>query len=279
MPLWDSVQRSLEKASQEAARIARTQRLRSIIDGLSRQLNTQNNAIVNKAMDLFVSGQLTQSELIPLCQEMINLHQQMNQAQNELKQLQMQASQASQIAQSPQGASNQFAPQGTTGTAPYPVTEGNPNPAYPPPPPAYQSYMDSTNATTVAPPPPGMEPLTVSSIETIEMGMGMATPSALPHTGNRLCAVCRAEIQPNVAFCHNCGSPVQASGSLHLPTMRGGTPEQLNADGQATQVASSTSNLDNDQGTVRASTNPPLAQVSPLPSSDATQAAQQDKEV
>ena len=41
MPLWDSVQRSLEKASQEAARIAKTQRLRSTIDGLTRQVNTQ----------------------------------------------------------------------------------------------------------------------------------------------------------------------------------------------------------------------------------------------
>src|SRR5436189_6159964 len=84
MPLWDSVQRGLEKASQEAARIARTQRLRSTIDGLARQLNMQHNAIFNKTMDLFVTGQLTQSELLPLCQEMINLQQQMNQAQNEL---------------------------------------------------------------------------------------------------------------------------------------------------------------------------------------------------
>src|SRR5207248_1390942 len=63
MPLWDSVQRSLEKASQEAARIAKTQRLRSIIDGLNRQINTQHSSIVNKAMDMFVSGQLTTAQL------------------------------------------------------------------------------------------------------------------------------------------------------------------------------------------------------------------------
>src|SRR5437588_1464702 len=66
MPLWDSVQRSLEKASQEAARMAKTQRLRYTIDGLSRQLSTQNNNIVNKTMDLFRAGELTQSELLPL---------------------------------------------------------------------------------------------------------------------------------------------------------------------------------------------------------------------
>src|SRR5205085_10203652 len=94
MPLWDSVQRSLEKASQEAARIAKTQRLRSIIDGLSRQINLQNNSILNKTMDLFITGQLTQSELLPLCKELANLQQQLNQAQTELKQLQASPPQA-----------------------------------------------------------------------------------------------------------------------------------------------------------------------------------------
>src|SRR5438270_9496749 len=82
MPLWDSVQRSLEKASQEAARIAKTQRLRSIVDGLTRQISTQNNNLLNKTMDLFNAGQLTQSELLPFCQEITNLQQQLNQAQN-----------------------------------------------------------------------------------------------------------------------------------------------------------------------------------------------------
>ena len=88
MPLWDSVQRSLEKASQEAARMAKTQRLRYTIDGLSRQISTQSNNIVNKTMDLFSAGELTQSELLPLCQEITNLQQQLNLAQNELKQIQ-----------------------------------------------------------------------------------------------------------------------------------------------------------------------------------------------
>src|SRR5947209_12466331 len=92
MPLWDSVHRSLEKASQEAARIAKTQRLRSTIDGLTRQVNTQHSSIVNKAMDMFIAGQLTTGELYQLCQEMMNLQQQLNQARNELQQIQIQAS-------------------------------------------------------------------------------------------------------------------------------------------------------------------------------------------
>ena len=286
MPLWDSVQRSLEKASQEAARIARTQRLRSIIDGLSRQINTQNNAIVNKAMDLFVSGQLTQSELLLLCQEMMNLHQQLNQAQIELKQLQAQAnqSQSSQASPAPLSSQsmpnpNQLLPPATTepGQVPYTTasTESEQNALYAPPPPEYQSYMDSTTSNTVPPPPPGIEPLTVSAIETMRINMAPA-PS---QTDSRLCTVCHTEIQPNMPFCHNCGSPVQDNDSLHSPTMRAGSLEQFDANGQATQLASASSayatpdsqgqtsapDLGDNQETVRASTPHPSSDADPAP--------------
>lgn len=291
MPLWDSVQRSLEKASQEAARIARTQRLRSIIDGLSRQINTQNNAIVNKAMDLFVSGQLTQSELLPLCQEMMHLHQQLNQAQIELKQLQAQANQpqSSQVPSAPLPPQsmpnpNQPLPPVITepGQVPYTTasTESGQNALYAPPPsPEYQSYMDSTTSNTVAPPPPGMEPLTVSAFETMRINMGPSLSPAPSQTASRLCAVCHTEIQPNMSFCHNCGAPVQDSDSLHSPTMRAGSFEQLDAHGQATQLASSgsayatpasqgqmnVSDLADNQETVRASTPPPTSDAAPAP--------------
>jgi len=290
MPLWDSVQRSLEKASQEAARIARTQRLRSIIDGLSRQINTQNNAIVNKAMDLFVSGQLTQSELLPLCQEMMNLHQQLNQAQIELKQLQAQAnqSQSSQVSPAPLPPQsmpnpNQLPPPVTTepGQVPYTTasTEGEQNALHAPPPPEYQSYMDSTTSNTVAPPPPGMEPLTVSAIETMRINMAPSLSPAPSQTGSRLCTVCRTEIQPNMPFCHNCGAPVQEGDSLHSPTIRAGSFEQLDAHEQATQLASAgsayatpnnqgqmnASDLGDNQETVRANTPPPASDAAPAP--------------
>ena len=87
MPLWDSVHRGLEKASQEAARIARAQRLRATVDGLSRQMQLQNSLLINKAMELFIAGQLTQNELLPLCQALAQLQYQLNQAQIEMTQL------------------------------------------------------------------------------------------------------------------------------------------------------------------------------------------------
>jgi hypothetical protein len=219
MPLWDSVQRSLEKASQEAARIAKTQRLRSTIDGLSRQVNTQRATIFNRTMDLFIAGQLTQSELLSLCQEMVQFQQHLNQAQLELKQLQ--SSQA-------QGQPNQYAPTTEVGSGPapmpYPPTaEDQLQTGYAPPLPEYQSYLDSTQEGAMAPPPPGVEPLTVSAMETVMMTPANAAPAA----NKQFCRVCHAELPPNIAFCHSCGAPVQNAYSSHSPTIRAGNIEGI----------------------------------------------------
>ena len=215
MPLWDSVQRSLEKASQEAARIARTQRLRSSIDGLTRQINTQQSNILNKAMDMYVAGQLTSTELYPLCQEMMNLQQELYQARNELQQLQVQASQAQ--TPTPQaGAPNPSLPVGQEAL------------------PEYQSYLESTSSMSVPPPPPGVESLMGGSTENIEMNQG--APYIAP-LAKKLCPVCHVELFPNNAFCHSCGAPVQVYESEHSPTMRGGSLENIYTQEEATMRA------------------------------------------
>ncbi|HEY6410538.1 MAG TPA: zinc ribbon domain-containing protein [Ktedonobacteraceae bacterium] len=212
MPLWDSVQRSLEKASQEAARIARTQRLRSTIDALARQINTQHSSIVNKAMDMFVAGQLASSDLLPLCQEMMNLQQELYQTRIELQQLQAQASQAQ--ATMPQAG------------APHsPVQPGQGVPT------EYQSYLDSTSSVAVPPPPPGVESLMVIAVENAEMNQEVPISDS---SVKKLCSICQAELFPNNAFCQSCGAPVQANDSEHQPTMRGGTLEHIYPTEEAT---------------------------------------------
>ena len=235
MPLWDSVQRSLEKASQEAARIARTQRLRSTIDGLARQINTQQNNIFNKVMDMFVAGQLTSSELFPLCQEMMNLQQQLNQARNELQQLQAQASQAQPTSPQASGPNPQLPPGQSAPAAPYASMGEDINPgAYTPTPLEYQSYLDSTSSASVPPPPPGVEALTVSVMETVEMNEGIPGSSS---SAKQFCSVCQAELFPNHAFCQSCGAPVRINNSQHAPTMRVGTVEYSYAADEATMRA------------------------------------------
>jgi hypothetical protein len=282
MPLWDSVQRGLGKAQQEAARIAKGQKLRSTADGLSRQIYTQNNALMQRTMELFVAGQLTQAELLPLCQELANLQQQLNQVQNELKQLQAaQAPMPQTQADMPNIYPSQ--PPVGTGTGSYPQTgDVNPGGAYAPPPPpppssAYQAYFDSTDAFVTPPPPPGMGPgsaTTISQMETISMGQGM-----------QRCLVCHSEIYPNTAFCHVCGSPILPNASPNLPTIRAGTVDSFYAEEQATMRSDAASTYADLDATVRA--NPPVvppvtppAVPPPPPRSDsASDIIEQDKEV
>jgi len=198
MNIWDSVQRGLEKATHEAARIAKVQRLRTSLDGLSKQIEAQQGAITLKAMELFKNGQLTQSELLVLCQELSNFQQQFAQAQSEMKQVQ-------------QSQSNQ-----STQTI-----QPNATIAYTQP--AYSSY-DNTLPDLVPPPPPGVEPLTISSQETIRVDI--PPPPAVGELQH--CAACQAVIIPSNAFCHNCGTPVR-SDSSYQPTIRSSSDGSIDA--------------------------------------------------
>src|SRR5579863_2138341 len=139
MPIWDSVQRGLEKASQEASRIAKTQRLRSTLDTLTRQMNTQSSNLINKTMELYTSGQLTQLELLPLCQELVYLKQQLDDAQNELKQLQV---------NQPSGPMPSISSMPTPAEGSY---ELQPT-VYAPPPPTYETYLAGSEGLTSPPP-------------------------------------------------------------------------------------------------------------------------------
>jgi len=192
MNIWDSVQRGLEKATHEATRIAKTQRLRATLEGLAKQIEAQQQAIVVTAMELFKNGQLTQNELLVLCQELSNFRQQFVQTQSELKQIQHQSNQGTQVVQ----------PNATLYVQQL-----------------YQPY-ESTQPALVPPPPPGVEPLTISSLETMRM-----TQLA---SAQMQCATCQAVLVPDNAFCHNCGTPVSTETS-YQPTVRSSIAEGAEA--------------------------------------------------
>jgi hypothetical protein len=238
MNLWDSVHRGLEKASQEAARIAKTQRLRGNIDNLSRQIHTQHDNLLRKVMELFTSGQLTQSELIPLCQELANLQQQLQAFQSELKHLQ---SLGAPPVQPAQPAAPMAPPPYAPPNSPLPGNEPIAPTVYAPPPPEHQLYIDTTvPVSTPPPPPPSGEPVTVSAIETLLLSTNV---QSLPAVEKQVCSTCRLEVAPGNAFCHNCGSPVHTSNVAHLPTVRGGTLEPVYPEGQETIRSSSSGTL------------------------------------
>lgn len=204
MPIWDSVQRGLEKASQEAARMARTQRLRSTMDNAARQMNTLSSSIVNKTMELFIAGQITHPELLPLCQELENLRQQFEQMQNEMRQIQ--AAQTQTQGQLPPGASP-YPPAMGSNPALYPSTITDAGATqYAPPPPEYSSYVGSTEEDLTPPPPPDV----VS-----------AYPAAQPIAGALRCPACGYEVQPHHTFCQSCGTRIQSNQQGYQDTVRG----------------------------------------------------------
>ncbi|MBA2286798.1 MAG: zinc ribbon domain-containing protein [Ktedonobacteraceae bacterium] len=231
MNIWDSVHRGLEKATQEAARISKIRRLRSTIDGVSREITAQNAALLQQTMDTFVAGQLTQSELLPICQALVNLHQQLRQAEDELKQIQ--ASQSTQaggtITEYPVPSPNE------AGGYTLPSESGELNPTvYAPPPPGGDSSAscppttvasgDAYPPTIYAPPPPppsaspllsAEEPPTISQMRTMSMDVAATSTS---QANTMVCSACQAPLGPQDAFCPQCGAPVQSAGSQHLPT-------------------------------------------------------------
>jgi hypothetical protein len=267
MNIWDSVHRGLEKASHEAARIARIQKLRTQIDGLSRQFNSQQSTLINRTMELFTSNQLTQNQLLPICSELLSIQQQLEQAQNELKQVQSQMPQ-------PQQPQTPLPPVNTTTTyqvtSPYSGNEIPPTIYAPPPPNSDQQPYAAEQNAPVPPPPPG--PQTISAMETLLLG---ATPTPPPPPAIPIsirCAGCHAEITSGLAFCPNCGRAVQENPLAHLPTMRGGTLEPFYPPGQETVRGENTNNIPGervtgpglsipehiaDQATVRGESPPP----------------------
>lgn len=208
MPLWDSVQRGLEKASQEAARMARVQRLRTTADGLALQMNTTSSAIINKTMELFLAGQIAQPEISQLCQQLESFKQQFEQVQAELRQVQ--AAQQAQAQYPPALQAPAYPPPAGDISASYPYISGGEQTEIAPPPPEFQSAMDYSGITPAPPPPPEVA--------------AYAPPP--PITGTPRCTSCGALVQPNHAFCQNCGAPIQRIEQGYQPTVRGSDTSQ-----------------------------------------------------
>lgn len=229
MNIWDSVHRGLEKASNEAGRIAKTQRLRSAIDKMGRQMQEREAALFNSVMHLFSIGALNQSELLPLCQEIAQMHQQLAQLQGELQQLhnQQPATDPSTPTPPTQPASTAVNPYifPTSGT-PYPDVSSDlpanhpyaptatPIPT-PPPPPGV-----SDRATPSSPLPPGSAYLATNMHQTQPMPSGGTNP---PLANMLNCPQCGIATLSSGAFCQNCGASLGRI-ETHQSTIQGQNP-------------------------------------------------------
>jgi DNA repair ATPase RecN len=87
MSFLESVQHGIEKASQEAARLAKIQHLHGIVNDLTNKTNQDNQNMIAKAMELFQGGHLTQAELLPFCQQIVTYQQQIAEVQAEIQKI------------------------------------------------------------------------------------------------------------------------------------------------------------------------------------------------
>jgi hypothetical protein len=223
MNIWDSVHRGLEKASQEAARIARIQRLRSTVDTLNRQIYDQQGLLIAKAMETFREGRMVQGELIPICQELANFQQQLEQAQNELKQPQNQGA-----AITPSSVPPTIPAMPITGPGNETITNPQTAPAYqnfteqaPPPAPEYQFYANPT-IPAPPPPPPFSEAGPIGAPETTAVDRERLPVS----TGQYPCPRCGNIALVSQAYCQNCGTLLANPEAAHLPTLRTGADKE-----------------------------------------------------
>jgi hypothetical protein len=251
MNIWDSVHRGLDKASKEAGRIAKGQRLRSQIEKLSRQINTQEGTLLYQVMDLFTAGKLTQGELLPLCQELMTLHQQLSLAQNELQALQSQEAgppqvstgQAVQTANMPASPTDRTVPVDYTPPAPIYPTFDRTMPAVPPPPPplgveqqlfhAQETVLDSSpidgtfpiinsQQTILDESVPAQQARTADGKEISQHTPGAlaAQNAAQDAKSAQYCPKCNTKTLPGYLFCHICGTALLKNASDYQETVR-----------------------------------------------------------
>jgi hypothetical protein len=246
MNIWDSVHRSLDKASKEAGRIARAQRLRSQMEQVTRQISTQEGTLLHQVMNLFLSGQLTQTELLPLCHELISLQQQLSQAKSELQTLQSQGPlpphlapaiipgqqemHAPSVPTTPVTMAGEIAP--APGYQPFDATIPAIPPPPPPPGPDLQTLHSQETIMNTLSAAPAVDAFTVSTQDTIRMQEG--TDAIQPHgkehitpigrkqqlerINKQYCPHCTIETLPGHSFCQNCGTALLSQENSYLPT-------------------------------------------------------------
>ncbi|WP_376797044.1 hypothetical protein [Thermogemmatispora sp.] len=124
MSILESIQHGLEKAAQQAARLARIQHLQLILNDLSYKASQEHRTLSDKVMELYFNGQLSQSELLPLCQNLATLEQHIKELQQELDRLHGEGQEEGQL---PVADSGPLPMSPSGGTAPSPAAY----PSYP----------------------------------------------------------------------------------------------------------------------------------------------------
>ncbi len=142
MSFLESIQHGLEKASQEATRLAKIQHLHNVANDLNFKAAQQGQHLVAQAMEMYHNGLLAQGELTAICKQIADYQQQLKEVQEELQRLQQDGGDADQqTPQPPLPPAGYPAYPPAAPSQPYtPGTVPPGYPAYPAPPAGYPAY-------------------------------------------------------------------------------------------------------------------------------------------
>lgn len=160
MSFLESVQHGIEKASQQAARFAKIQHLHQVINDLTFKSGKESQDLLQSVLALFQSGKLTQSELLPACQQILTYQQQIAEVREAIARIQAEAQEHAQQ----QDAPPPMPPPPAAAYPPYPGVPTPPPPGYPlyavpagnMPPPGYPAYPPPGYPPYAYPPGPGV---------------------------------------------------------------------------------------------------------------------------
>ncbi|GER83233.1 hypothetical protein KTAU_18700 [Thermogemmatispora aurantia] len=168
MSILESIQHGLEKAAQQAARLARIQHLQIVLNDLSYKASLEHRTLSNKVMELYCSGRLSQSELLPLCQNLATLEQHIQEIQQELERLHGEGQE--QASAPPAAASGPLPAQPSASGAAAPPA------AYPAYPPSFPPVAAYPAGGPIAYPPPFAMPMPTGPA----LSPGYAPPGYVP---------------------------------------------------------------------------------------------------
>jgi hypothetical protein len=224
----ESIQHGLEKASQEATRIAKIQHLHNVANDLTFKASQQGQSLVGKAMEMYHQGILAQGELTAICQQIASYEQQITEVQTELQKLQSAADESAQQA-APTPAAYPGYPQAAPTQAYAPGTVPPGYPAYPMPPvgyPAQAAYPGYPPAGYPAYPGAPVQPNYPAAPGAEPPTQPLATSNEPPTSpGAPVQAGTQAQAVPHKAPAHHhAAAPAQEA-----PAPAAATPEQATA--------------------------------------------------
>ncbi len=189
MPLFDQLRGGVDRAKFEANKAMRVNTAQSELGALKTQMAGRRDELGAAVFALFKAGQLTEPDLVKICEAMVTLETNIAAKDKEIESIR---AEVAPTAPPPAPAAAPATPsRSVAAPAPAPSTAGGPYghicPTEKIPVPAGAAFCPSCGARAIDVPPP-------------------AAPAPAAPAQQRTCPNCNNPVAPNAGFCPNCGT-------------------------------------------------------------------------